>query len=312
MRRLALFIALLLSPQIAPSATSSTPSFTAVDGSAIETAGSVPLTVQKSIVAKSYSKITITTADGTAKANVDYRPVSTSVTVGNRQLTITVPLAIIARPGYQGDRALSFKIAVTRNGTVARSTATVTIRESEAPPQTAWAFCSNENQTCFITGTANVRYGANGTWATKQVTGSIGCNNQVYGDPLPNVFKHCETDGQVASSPSPEPTPTPTPLPGPTPVPSTCAVISVPADQQPLPVADRSCVAAKACPDYRAQLPGWAGPPPVLVAGARYHLVRGDLWGSGEAGADHVVAWPEGSPSFPGFAGGAYFDADCF
>ncbi len=56
-----------------------------------------------------------------------------------------------------------------------------------------YTICASENQTCSLSGTKQVRFGANGEWATQTATGSIACNNATFGgDPLPNVVKRCE------------------------------------------------------------------------------------------------------------------------
>jgi Cellulase (glycosyl hydrolase family 5)/Secretion system C-terminal sorting domain len=56
-----------------------------------------------------------------------------------------------------------------------------------------WSFGANEDGTVTVNGTHDVRYGANGVYATiTNVTGSIGCNNSVFGDPIPDVVKTCE------------------------------------------------------------------------------------------------------------------------
>ncbi|RJF92085.1 polysaccharide deacetylase family protein [Noviherbaspirillum saxi] len=51
-----------------------------------------------------------------------------------------------------------------------------------------------------------MRYGLNGTYAILTATASIGCNNSVFGDPLPGANKICE---YAATSPAPAPTPSP-------------------------------------------------------------------------------------------------------
>jgi len=51
--------------------------------------------------------------------------------------------------------------------------------------------CADEGGTCMCTG--NVRYGTGTTWtAVKSASISIGCNNQVFGDPAVGVGKSCE------------------------------------------------------------------------------------------------------------------------
>lgn len=69
------------------------------------------------------------------------------------------------------------------------------------PTSTTWTKCADEHQTCSFSGTHQVRYGLNGTWAYQTATGSIGCNNAVFGDPLPGVQKICEYDGSSTTPP---------------------------------------------------------------------------------------------------------------
>ena len=77
------------------------------------------------------------------------------------------------------------------------------------PPATAWMNCAAENAVCSFAGTTQVRYGANGVYATRTATTSIACTNAVFGDPVPGVIKACQYAG-TGTSPSPAPTPTET------------------------------------------------------------------------------------------------------
>ncbi|WP_194842445.1 alpha-L-rhamnosidase N-terminal domain-containing protein [Endozoicomonas sp. OPT23] len=61
-------------------------------------------------------------------------------------------------------------------------------------PVTTWTHCADENGTCTFTGTRKVRYGANGLFAQQTATGSIACNNSVFGDPISGVVKSCEVE----------------------------------------------------------------------------------------------------------------------
>jgi parallel beta-helix repeat protein len=56
---------------------------------------------------------------------------------------------------------------------------------------TTWTHCANENQSCSVPGTRQVRYGANGKYAYKSVTNSVQCSNSVFGDPAYGVDKTC-------------------------------------------------------------------------------------------------------------------------
>jgi peptidoglycan/xylan/chitin deacetylase (PgdA/CDA1 family) len=63
-----------------------------------------------------------------------------------------------------------------------------------------------------------VRYGRNGTFVTRTATGSIACNNAVFGDPLVGTPKICEVDSGTSSTPPPSD-------PGPAPSPDDCNAI---------------------------------------------------------------------------------------
>jgi hypothetical protein len=55
-----------------------------------------------------------------------------------------------------------------------------------------YTFCAYESGSCGFTGTADVAYGANGSFSYKyNQTGNVSCNNATFGDPLPNTAKAC-------------------------------------------------------------------------------------------------------------------------
>ena len=64
----------------------------------------------------------------------------------------------------------------------------------------SWEYCANENGTCSFSGTKTVRYGRNGKYYYKDATGSIGCSNGVFGDPLGGTVKQCHYDKNTAYS----------------------------------------------------------------------------------------------------------------
>ncbi len=51
--------------------------------------------------------------------------------------------------------------------------------------------CAGENQVCRFGGQGRVYYGAQNRWAVRNANRAIGCNNGVFGDPLPGVRKSC-------------------------------------------------------------------------------------------------------------------------
>ena len=52
-----------------------------------------------------------------------------------------------------------------------------------------YTFCADEEDECKFTGT--VAYGNGDSYTFMESDGSISCTNDVFGDPLPNVFKQC-------------------------------------------------------------------------------------------------------------------------
>ena len=85
-----------------------------------------------------------------------------------------------------------------------------TTATSTPPPTstTTWNWCSPEGGTCVVSGTQQVRYGGNGVYAYKTVTGSIACTNAVFGDPAPGVPKSCASAGTSSTAPSAPTAPT--------------------------------------------------------------------------------------------------------
>lgn len=64
-----------------------------------------------------------------------------------------------------------------------------------------WVKCADQYGTCSFSGTHTVRYGTGTGWFAKVVTGSIVCNDGVFGDPDYGLSKECDVD--MASSPAP-------------------------------------------------------------------------------------------------------------
>jgi hypothetical protein len=64
---------------------------------------------------------------------------------------------------------------------------------SDTVSTTAWLDCAPEGSICSVNGTRNVRYGANGSYFTKSVAGSIACTNTAFGgDPAYGYVKKCQ------------------------------------------------------------------------------------------------------------------------
>ena len=67
-----------------------------------------------------------------------------------------------------------------------------------------WVRCANEWAACHVPSTSIVRYGANGQYAFGTTNDAILCANDVFGDPIPGTYKHCDyltqeidTDGDL-------------------------------------------------------------------------------------------------------------------
>ena len=78
-----------------------------------------------------------------------------------------------------------------------------------AAVDTSWVYCANESQFCAFTGTANVRYGAGGRFATRSFIDGVACSNAIFGDPAGGVAKSCSYQATTTTTPPP-PTQPPT------------------------------------------------------------------------------------------------------
>jgi hypothetical protein len=72
--------------------------------------------------------------------------------------------------------------------------------DTDGAATSGWSLCAYEGGTCAVSGTQQVRYGANGLYAYRTVTGSTACTNSVFGDPAPGQTKQCDTGGAATSS----------------------------------------------------------------------------------------------------------------
>jgi hypothetical protein len=115
-------------------AASQPPVITVPDVTCVENAPCT-LTVTKT-KANSYSKISLQSVDGTAKAGTDYRSLNATYTLANNQTKLSVPLNLIDNSTYQGSRIFAVRIMVLRFAQVSASyrPTTVTISDDETPP----------------------------------------------------------------------------------------------------------------------------------------------------------------------------------
>jgi hypothetical protein len=114
-----------------------------------------------------------TTSGGVAPVSVTGSPASGSLFPVGPPTSVTVT----ARSSDNQTATCGFSVTVTSTG----------------GGSTTWTVCANEGGTCAFTGTQQVRYGANGLYAYRTLTGGTACNNSVFGDPAPGVQKQCQT-----------------------------------------------------------------------------------------------------------------------
>ena len=135
-------------------------------------------------------------------ADPDGRPVS-YVAVG-----LPPGLSLMASTGYISGTpttAGSYTVTATVSDGVLNASqtfawsVTATISASLST-SSGWTFCAREGDTCTFTGTQQVRYGANGLYAYRTLTGGTACTNAVFGDPAPGLSKQCETDATSTST----------------------------------------------------------------------------------------------------------------
>lgn len=96
----------------------------------------------------------------------------------------------------------------------AGSSASVGVKVANVVPPVAsptWTTCASEGGVCSFTNTRQVRYGANNSYATLTATGSIACNNSVFGDPMNGVVKTCQYSSTSTTTTAPVPAPAPAP-----------------------------------------------------------------------------------------------------
>ena len=55
----------------------------------------------------------------------------------------------------------------------------------------SWTYCADEDEYCDFEDAKTVRYGFDGTWTYQELIDGTGCNNAVFGDPLPGISKEC-------------------------------------------------------------------------------------------------------------------------
>lgn len=69
---------------------------------------------------------------------------------------------------------------------------TATATPTQEPTEMGWISCAIEGETCIVPSTTVVRYGAANSYAYQEnITGSIACTNDLFGDPIRGIEKTC-------------------------------------------------------------------------------------------------------------------------
>ena len=105
----------------------------------------------------------------------------------------------------------AYEAAATTTSTTSPTNTTSPTTTTPTSPSTSstvtnWVSCAVENGTCSFSGTRQVRYGANGTYAYQSASGSISCSNGVFGDPVFGVSKTCSYADTTTSTTTTAPT----------------------------------------------------------------------------------------------------------
>jgi len=75
-----------------------------------------------------------------------------------------------------------------------------------------WTRCASEGNACNFSGTRQVRYGANNTYAFITASSTVACSNSVFGDPVYGVAKTCDYGDAITTVTAPAPAPAPAPV----------------------------------------------------------------------------------------------------
>jgi len=132
------------------------------------------------------------------------RRIPVSFTQAGTLLTVQTPATTgIAPPGYYQLVAIDAK-GVPSAGVIVALGANVAapVGQPSIPVGGQWTNCAAEWGTCTVAnGPKTVRFGANGQYVTKQVTGAIACTNDAFGnDPIPGTGKSCDIQTSTAGT----------------------------------------------------------------------------------------------------------------
>jgi hypothetical protein len=113
----------------------SPPALAVSDASASESAGAIPAVVTLAPAATSSVTVQYATADGTAKAGVDYTSTNGTLTFAPGQISKTVSVPVINNSQAGANKSFTFTISKPNGAAISDATATLTIRNDDVAPQ---------------------------------------------------------------------------------------------------------------------------------------------------------------------------------
>lgn len=136
------------------------------------------------------------------RAAFDLRPTANALVIDAGSAPGTSPAGVALAPTAQYKHAASGETrgiagALDIGAYEAAAATAPAPTPTPAPETVTWTSCAVEGALCSVPGTREVRYGANGLYATKIVTGGVWCKNWAFGDPAPKVAKTCSYSSVV-------------------------------------------------------------------------------------------------------------------
>lgn len=112
---------------------------------------------------------------------------------GSTQIGSTTGAVSITLTGLSPSTAYTLTVkAKDASNNVSAASGAITVTTN---PLANWVNCAGENNPCNFTGTKEVRYGANGSYAYGTYTNTVMCSNNGFGvDPAPGYYKTCDVN----------------------------------------------------------------------------------------------------------------------
>jgi len=146
--------------------------------------------------------VNVLAADNVGVARVELRVNGTLVVSDN-----TLPIGLVwdSAGVADGSATLVANAFDAAGNQMASTPVSVTAVNNLPATLETWTDCAREGNVCSLSGSRQVRYGANNSYAYRNATTTIACTNEVFGDPMVGTVKTC----QVSSIPNSNTVPAP-------------------------------------------------------------------------------------------------------